>query len=59
MPDATPTRLPLCRALDEGLAILFRTLQAEPAPEVLVDLADQLEAAYASARVAAESPIIR
>jgi hypothetical protein len=46
MPDATPARLPLSQALDEGLAVLFRQLQAEPAPLALVSLADQLEAAW-------------
>ena len=46
MPDAAPARLPLTRALDEGLAALFGRLQAEPAPAALVSLADRLEAAW-------------
>ena len=54
MPDATPTRLLLPVALDEALAILFRTLQAEPAPPALMALADRLEAAYPPPRVAEE-----
>ena len=45
MPYSTPTGLPLAQALDEGLAILFRKLQAEPVPKELVKLADSLEAA--------------
>jgi len=55
MPYATPTRLPLDKALDEGLAILFRKLQAEAAPHALIALADQLEAAYPATHVASES----
>lgn len=58
MPDATPIRLPLCLALDEGLAILFRRLQAEPSPAALVDLVDRLEAAHAGDCVAAEDRAI-
>ena len=54
MPYSTPTGLPLAQALDESLAVLFRKLQAEPAPLTLVDLADQLEAAYRETRIAAE-----
>jgi hypothetical protein len=55
MPYSTPTGLPLAQALDEGLAILFRKLQAEPAPHALVALADALEAAYPAAHVASEA----
>lgn len=54
MPYSTPTGLPLAQALDESLAVLFRKLQAEPAPQTLLDLADQLEAAYRQTRIAAE-----
>jgi hypothetical protein len=59
MPDAMPTRLPLAAALDEGLAILFRRLQAEPAPRALVALADRLEAAHPPIQVAWEGRAIR
>lgn len=45
MPDATPARLPLEQALDEGLEALFRHRLAEPAPAALIRLADRLEAA--------------
>lgn len=58
MPDATPARLPLTQALDEGLAALFRSLQSEPAPAALVKLADQLEDAWRRTRVAGESRVI-
>ena len=44
MPDAAPARLPLAQALDEGLAMLFARLQAEPPPASLISLADRLEA---------------
>jgi hypothetical protein len=46
MPEAAPARLPLAQALDEGLAMLFARLQAEPAPAALVRLADRLEAEW-------------
>ena len=59
MPYSTPIRLPLTRAIDEGLAILFRRLQAEPAPRALVDLADQLEAAYPAMQAPSEGRVIR
>jgi hypothetical protein len=54
MPDATPARLPLAQVLEEGLSVLFRTLQAEPAPAALVSLADRLEADWGSARAPVE-----
>jgi hypothetical protein len=55
MPDATPARLQLSQALDEGLAVLFRRLQSEPAPAALVGLADQLEAEWLrGSQIAAE-----
>jgi hypothetical protein len=57
MPYATPTRLPLDTAIDEGLAILFRKLQAEPAPHALVALVDRLEAAYPAALAPEERAI--
>lgn len=50
MPDASPARLPLAQALDETLAAMFRRLQAEPASEALIDLADQLEDAWRRSR---------
>jgi len=53
MPDATPARLPLAQILDERLAALFRKLQSEPAPKVLVDLADRLEADWLRGSVVA------
>ena len=56
MPDATPMRIPLALALDEGLAVLFRKLQAEPAPPALVALADRLETA---SNIASEGRVIR
>lgn len=46
MPDAAPARLPLEQTLEEGLALLFCRLQAEPAPTSLIGLADRLEAAW-------------
>lgn len=55
MPDATPARLPLAQALDEGLAAMFRSLQSEPAPAALISLADQLEDAWRRGRVAGET----
>jgi hypothetical protein len=59
MPDATPARLPLSQALDEGLAAMFRRLQAEPAPASLVSLADQLEAGrLRGSQIATESRAI-
>ena len=54
MPAATPIRLPLALALDEGLAVLFRKLQAEPAPLFLLDLVDRLEAARPAVCIAEE-----
>jgi hypothetical protein len=55
MPDAAPARLPLAQAIDEGLAVLFSRLQAEPAPAALVSLADRLEAAWLEgSQIAAE-----
>ncbi|MGZ3274092.1 MAG: hypothetical protein ACXU82_16685 [Caulobacteraceae bacterium] len=58
MPDATPARLPLEQALDEGLAALFRQLQAEPTPAALIHLADRLEAACIGSRLAGEARAI-
>jgi hypothetical protein len=58
MPDATPARLPLSQALDEGLAAMFRSLQSEPAPASLIGLADRLEDAWRQAQVAGEARAI-
>jgi hypothetical protein len=58
MPDATPARLPPTLALDEALVAMFRSLQSEPAPATLVDLADQLEDAWRRGAVAAEIRVI-
>lgn len=55
MPDATPARLPLEQALDEGLSAMFRQMQAEPAPTVLIRLADRLETAARSTRLVGET----
>ena len=55
MPDATPARLPLDQALDEGLAPMFRRLQAEPVPTSLIRLADRLNAASRRALPAGEA----
>lgn len=48
MPYSAPARLDSEQALNEMLASLFRRLQAEPAPEGLIALIDQLEAACQS-----------
>ena len=45
MPDASAARLKPDQALEEMLASLFRQLQAEPAPQALIALVDELEAA--------------
>ena len=45
MPDASPARLNSDQALDEMLAALFGRLQSEPAPQGLITLVDELEAA--------------
>jgi hypothetical protein len=58
MPAAKPVRHPPALALEEGLVALFRRLQSEPAPAALIALADQLEAAWAQTRVAAEARAI-
>ena len=58
MPDATPARLPLPQALDEGLAAMFLSLQSEPAPASLISLADQLEDAWRRTQVAGEARAI-
>ena len=58
MPDSTPARLPLDQALDEGLAAMFHSLQAEPAPASLIGLADQLEDAWRRSKVAGETRAI-
>ena len=58
MPDATPARLPLDRALDEGLAALFLRLQATPAPASLLSLVDRLEHDRRRAWVAGETRAI-
>jgi hypothetical protein len=58
MPDATPARLPLDQALDEGLAAMFSSLQSEPAPAALISLADRLEDAWRRAKVAVEARAI-
>ena len=58
MPAATPARQSPAQALEEGLAALFRRLQAEPAPAALVALADQLETAWLQTQVAAEARAI-
>jgi hypothetical protein len=58
MPDATPARLPLSQALDEGLAVMFRSLQSEPAPISLISLADRLEDAWRHAQIAGEARAI-
>jgi hypothetical protein len=58
MPDATPARLPLSDALDEGLAAMFRSLQSEPAPTFLVSLANRLEDACRGVQVAEEARVI-
>jgi hypothetical protein len=55
MPDATPARLPLSKALDESLAAMFRSLQSEPAPSSLIRLADRLEDAWLRAQIAGEA----
>lgn len=54
MPDVMPARPPLAEALEQGLAALFRSLQAEPAPASLIILADQLEDAWRGAQAACE-----
>lgn len=59
MPDDTPARPPLEQALDDGLAAMFQTLQAEPAPASLVRLANRLEAASRLPRLAGEVRTIR
>ena len=46
MPAAAPARLPLKQPLEEGLALMFCRLEAEPAPKALVGLADRLESAW-------------
>lgn len=46
MPDAARARLPLKQPFEEGLALMFCKLRAEPAPVSLVRLADRLEAAW-------------
>jgi hypothetical protein len=58
MPDATPARLPPAQVLDRGLAAMFRSLQAEPAPTALIGLANQLEEAWRLAQVAGEGRAI-
>jgi hypothetical protein len=58
MPDATPVRLQMEQALDEGLAAMFRSLQSEPPPSVLIGLADQLEDAWRRSRADHESRVI-
>ncbi len=58
MPDSAPVRLPPAAVLDEGLATLFRTLAAQPAPLALIALADQLEDAWSPARIAEEARAI-
>jgi len=58
MPDATPARLPLDQLLDHGLAAMFKSLQAEPAPAALIGLADRLEDAWRGARIANEARAI-
>jgi hypothetical protein len=54
MPDAAPARLPLTQALDESLAVMFRSLQSEPAPESLISLVNRLEDARRRAEIAQE-----
>jgi hypothetical protein len=58
MPDATPARLPLSQTLDEGLAMMFHSLQSEPAPTALIGLADRLEGAWLGGKVAGEARAI-
>jgi len=58
MPDTMPVRPPLQQALDEDLAAMFRSLQAEPAPATLIRLADRLDAAWRSSRLGAEARTI-
>ena len=58
MPNATRARLPLTKALDEGLATMFRRLEGEPAPASLVSLANRLDQAWRMARVAGETRAI-
>jgi hypothetical protein len=58
MPDATPARLPLIHALDEGLAVMFRSLQSEPTPASLIRLADRLEDASRGAQAPHEARAI-
>jgi hypothetical protein len=58
MPDATPARLPLDQVLDNCLAAMFRSLQAEPAPAALIGLADRLEDAWRGVRIPGEGRAI-
>lgn len=55
MPDSAPVRPPPAAALDKGLATLFRTLAAQPAPAALVAVADALEDARRRARIPEEA----
>ena len=58
MPDTPPVRPPPEQVLDEGLAAMFRRLQAEPPPAALIRLADRLDAASRSSRLDAEARTI-
>jgi hypothetical protein len=54
MPYASSARTPPGKALDHRLAALFRRLQAEPLPPVLLSLVDELEDAWRGATIQAE-----
>jgi hypothetical protein len=58
MPNATRARRPLTKTLDESLATMFRRLEGEPAPASLVSLANRLEQAWRTAKVAGETRVI-
>ena len=49
MAHSAPARSDLDGALDEGLQALFRGLLAAPAPQMLLGLIEELEAAYGRA----------
>ena len=54
MPDSTPARLSPAEALENALATLFGRLRTQPAPDALLSLVDQLEAAHQQSVVAKE-----
>lgn len=54
MPDPAPARPSPAQTLEDVLATLFGRLRAEPAPEALLGLVDQLEAARQRSLVAGE-----